>query len=451
MNTVYYHSPYWLKTVFASLSACKKKREKYGKYFKKYFQFLINSQIDQQVSKAEEEMHAFLNWVKKNIPVYDVPTNFELHQMPIIDKSWVLKSYAQLTRAEKPFKVIKSSGSTGQPLAVPVNIQAYQKEYAFWWYHRSFGGVNRGDKIATFAGHKVVDVKRNKLPFWVMNYAENQLIFSSYHMSIRNLKHYISQLQKFKPDLIHGYPSSIYLLAKYILENNIHLEFHPKMIITASETTLDFQKEAIETAFGCKNYIWYGNTEYAGHITECTEGRLHVQPYHSYVRIVNSEGKDVAPGEEGFIVATNFTNRAFPLINYNTKDIVRLSKNQQCACGKGGTIVDYIVGRIEDYIVTPDGRYVGRLDHLFKDAKYIRNAQLEQRSIDELIIRIEREAGYSSKVESTILKEARKRLGNNMTFVFEYVSEIPKDHNGKFKFIIQRMNIKDLRLDKGVL
>lgn len=449
MNAVYYHSPYWLKKVLAALVAYHKKREKYGKYFQQYFQFLINSQVDQQVSRAEEEMHTFLKWVKNNVPVYALPPDFDLYKMPVIDKSWVLKNYAQLTKT-KPFKVVKSSGSTGQPLAVPYNIQSYQKEYAFWWYHRSFGNVRIGERIATFSGHKVTHIKRDVPPFWVMNYAENQLFFSSYHLSTKNLKFYISQLQKFKPHLIHGYPSSVYLLAKYILENNIRLEFQPKMIITASETTLDFHKQVIETAFGCKNYIWYGNTEYAGHITECTEGKLHVQPYHSHVRIVNAEGKDVTPGEEGFIVATNFTNTAFPLINYNTRDIVRLSKNQQCSCGKGGTIVDYIVGRIEDYIITPDGRYVGRLDHLFKDAKYIRSAQLEQRRVNELIIRIEKVDGYSSKVESTILKEARKRLGNDMEIVFEYVSEIPKEKNGKFKFVIQRMNVKDLQLEKVV-
>jgi len=450
MNAFYYHSPYWLKKVLASLGAYQKKREKYGKYFQQYFQFLINSQVDQQISRAEEEMHTFLKWVKQNIPVYDVPPDFGLSKMPVIDKSWLLKNYTQLTKT-KPFKAVKSSGSTGQPLTVPYNIQSYQKEYAFWWYHRSFGKVRIGERIATFSGHKVTHIERNVPPFWVMNYAENQLIFSSYHLSTKNLKFYISQLKKFKPHLIHGYPSSVYLLAKYILENNIRLEFQPKMIITASETTLDFQKQIIETAFGCKNYIWYGNTEYAGHITECTEGKLHVQPYHSHVRIVNAEGKDVVPGEEGFIVATNFTNTAFPLINYNTKDIVRLSKNQQCSCGKGGTIVDYIIGRIEDYIITPDGRYVGRLDHLFKDAKYVRSAQLEQRKVNELIIRIEKEDGYSSKVESTILKEARKRLGNDMEILFEYVSEIPREQNGKFKFIIQRMNVKDLKLEKVVL
>jgi phenylacetate-CoA ligase len=450
MNAVYYHSPYWLKIVLASLAAYHKKHQKYGKYFKEYFKFLINSQVELQVSRAEEEMHTFLKWVKQNIPVYDVTSDFTPFKMPLIDKSWVLKNYAHLTK-KKPFKIVKSSGSTGQPLAVPYNIQAYQKEYAFWWYHRSFGNVQIGERIATFSGHKVTYINKDVPPFWVMNYVENQLIFSSYHLSIKNLKFYILKLQKFKPNLIHGYPSSVYLLAKYILENNIRLEFQPKMIITASETTLDFQKQVIENAFGCKNYIWYGNTEYAGHITECPNGKLHVQPYHSFVRIINEEGMDVLPGEEGYIVATNFTNTALPLINYNTRDIVRLSKNQQCSCGKGGKIVDYIIGRIEDYIITPDGRYVGRLDHLFKDAKYIRNAQIEQRKLNELIIRIEKEDKYSNKIESIILKEARKRVGNDMEIVFEYVSEIPKEQNGKFKFVIQKMNIKDLKLEKVFL
>jgi len=310
MNTIYDHSPYFLKTIWASLAAWYKRHEKYGRYFREYFHFLINTPVEQQIQKAEEELPLFLQWVKENIPVYSVPNNLDLYQMPIIDKSWVKKHYSQLT-TQKPYKVVKSSGTTGQPLAVPYNIQAYQKEYAFWWYHRSFGDVTMGDRIATFSGHKVTPIDRSVPPFWVMNYVENQLIFSSYHMSTKNLRHYISQLQKFKPNLIHGYPSSVYLLAKYILENNIRFEFQPKMIITASETTLDFQKQIIEGAFGCKNYIWYGNTEYAGHITECPEGKLHVQPYHSQCVFLMRRGKVEHRGREGFLLLLIFQIKQF--------------------------------------------------------------------------------------------------------------------------------------------
>ena len=68
-----------------------------------------------------------------------------------------------------------------------------------------------------------------------------------------------------------------------------------------------------------------------------------------------------------------------PFINYNTYDIAKLSKNQNCSCGQGGKIIDYILGRVEDYIITPEGRFVGRLDHLFKDAENVKKAQLEQK------------------------------------------------------------------------
>ena len=445
MFSFYYISPYPLKTFWASLAAGLKRREKYGKYFHKYFYFLTHSTADQQIQKAREELEVFLRWVKKHISVYAVPDDLDVTRMPVIDKTWVLRHYDRLT-VQRPYKVIHSSGTSGQPLAVPYNIQAYQKEYAFWWYHRSFGGVRMGDRIATFGGHKVAHIDRRKPPFWVMNYVENQLIFSSYHLSFANLPSYIAQLNRFRPHLIHGYPSSIYLLARFILENNVRLTFRPRMVITASETTLAFQKKVIEQAFGCKNYIWYGNTEYAGHITECSHGKLHVQPYHSFVRIRDASGNEVAPGEEGFIVATNFTNTALPLIQYNTKDVVRLSRQQACSCGQGGIIVDYILGRIEDYILTPDGRYIGRLDHLFKDARYVRNAQLEQRRIDELIIRIEKEDRYNQKIENIIRKEAQKRLGKEMRIIFDYVNEIPRGKNGKFRFIIQKIKREDLLL-----
>jgi len=82
---------------------------------------------------------------------------------------------------------------------------------------------------------------------------------------------------------------------------------------------------------------------------------------------------------------------------------------------------------------------IGRLDHLFKDAKYVRNAQIEQDSRNSVIIRIERDEGYTSGVEKTIRKEAVSRLGDKMELNFEYVNEIEKQPNGKFKFVLQKM------------
>ncbi len=431
-----------MKSLAISVYSFYKARRKYGNYFNKELDFLLSSDGKVQEQAAREQLEIFLKKIKAVQTVYSVNDQPDVRRWPVIDKQFVLKNYSTILR-ERPYITVRSSGTSGQPLAVPYNQHAYQKEYAFWWYHRSFAGIKRGDRVATIMGHKVIPVQKDRPPFWVMNFYENQVIFSSYHLSRKNLKYYIAKLNEFKPQLIHAYPSSIYLIARYILENNLKMEFIPEMIQTASETTLDFQRRAIEKAFNSRVYIWYGNTEYCGHITECPQGKLHVQPYHSYVRFVNEQGKDVRPGEEGFIVGTNFANTAFPLINYNTKDVARVSANQTCSCGRGGTIVDYISGRMEDYIITPQGRLVGRLDHLFKHAEHVRNAQLEQNRQGQLIIRIEKEDGYSSKIEQAIREEAKKRLGDSMEIHFDYVNEIPKNNNGKFKFIVQKLDVKE--------
>ena len=440
MNPLYSHMPYFLKTAAVSALGLYKRTQRYGKFFRQYYDFLSSSTIEEQKARAQQELASFLERIRRQSTFYQLPPGLDIRKLPIIDKDVVLKNYDKL-RKEKPYVMIKTSGTTGRRLAVPYSKQACQKEYAFWWYHRSFGGVKRGDRIAAIMGHKVTHPERKRPPFWVVNYAENQLIFSPYHLSKENLKHYVGMLNKFRPHFVLAAPSSIYLIAQYVLENDMELQFRPKMIVTASETLFDFQRHAIEKAFDCRAYIWYGNTELCGHITECPHGRLHVQPYHSYVRIVDGTGRDVSPGEEGFIVGTNFSNTAFPLINYNTRDIARLSSNQDCGCGRGGQCVDYIRGRAYDYIVTPDGRLVGNMDYVFSNAPRIRLAQIEQNRINEVIIRIERARGYNSAVESRIEREARDCLGKDMNILFEYVDTIPRGPGGKFKFIIQNMRI----------
>ena len=243
----YHFLPYSLKVLTTSIVAYNKKKKKYGELYDGYYHFLLSNGLKQQEQKAEEELEEYLKYIKKNCRFYSqyLTNNYNLKALPIIDKHVVNKQYSEFL-LNKPFFVGKSSGTTGQPLKVPYSKNVYQKEYAFWWYHRSFGGVSRGDKVATFGGHKIADVNRDKPPFWVFNSAENQMFFSSYHLSRKNIPQYIDELNRYGPDFLHGYPSSLYYVAKYVLEENVQLDFKPKMIVGSSETTLDFQRKVIE-------------------------------------------------------------------------------------------------------------------------------------------------------------------------------------------------------------
>lgn len=441
--SIYNLLPHPIKNIFCSLVAIKKSREKYGEVFDKNFDCLMSNNFS---ISPDEELNEFLKFSTYNSDFYCKYKDRSIYDFPILKKGNIINSNYS-NEIGKPYIITYSSGTTGQPFKIPVTKEAFQREYAFWWYHRSFAGIVKGDKVATFGGHRVANINREKPPFWVYNYYENQLFFSSYHLSDNNLKYYLEELNKFKPQLIHGYPSSIYLIAQYVLENNIELEFIPKMIQTVSESTLDFQRQVIKQAFQCNVYIWYGNTELCGHITECLHGKLHIQQRHSYVRILNEKNEDVKPGQAGKIVATNFNNYCFPLINYDTKDIVKVSKDQTCKCGQEGLIIESIDGRIEDYILLPDGRKIGRLDHIFKHTNNIVMAQIVQNEIDKVIIRINKNSKYNKKDEKNILSEARDRLGYKIDIDLDYNTKIEKNTNAKFRFIKQNIDLNCIELN----
>ena len=137
------------------------------------------------------------------------------------------------------------------------------------------------------------------------------------------------------------------------------------------------------------------------------------------------------------IICTGFWNDAMPLIRYDIGDIATLpTQNVVCSCGRKSQIVEKIDGRIESYIITPDGRQAGRLDFIFKDSKYIEEAQFIQHEISTVTIKIVRSKGYSSTHEKELLADLRTYLGSDIRIEIEYVSDILRTSNGKFRQIV---------------
>ena len=70
-----------------------------------------------QERKSDEELEDFLTYMRKNNPFYGkyIPKDLDLNEMPVIDKNIVLKNYNAI-KMQTPFKIGKTSGTTGQPL-----------------------------------------------------------------------------------------------------------------------------------------------------------------------------------------------------------------------------------------------------------------------------------------------------------------------------------------------
>ena len=464
---IYNLSPYWAKCRIASYYARRACLLKYGRFFEKYFKGLEESQwysTDKLLELQFKKLKQFIKYAYENVTFYnelfkkvrfDPDKNLkdyeDIRKISLLDKETVRQNLDKLRSvnySKRNIMTLHTSGTTGKSLTIYLSNECYQREYAFNWLHRSWGGIRRGDRIATIGSHPVAPINKMTPPFWVRNDYENQLLFSSYHITKENLKYYIEELEKFQPKFIHGFPSSIYLLASFIEDNSIN-GIRPECIFLSSETLLDYQRAVIEEAFDCKVFMWYGNTEIVANIVECEHGRLHIKHEHSYIEFLGKNDNPVDFGEEGRMVCTGFGNYAMPLIRYDVGDVA-IPINESCPCGRGGMLVKKVVGRVEDYIITPDGRYIGRLDNIFKETPHVFEAQIIQKELSKITLNIVPHRGYTKKEEKNILKEARNKLGNQIEIEIKLVKEIPRLPNGKFPFIVSKLgkpsNLKSLNI-----
>lgn len=454
IRSLYYALPQTAKNLISTAYGYQQRRTRYGKKFHETLNFLRESQywsneklLDYQKQRVEE----FLKDVIPNTPFYRNDLKYQensLENFPLIKKSDLrnnLQNFYHRNLEKIPHIWAHTSGTTGSAIVFPISLEHFEREYAFHALSYEWGGVSLTDrdKVAFCSGHPVAPPQQTKPPFWVYDYANNWLYFSSYHLAAQNIEHYIRELESFQPKMLGGYPSSIYLLA-LAYEKFGKKDLKLKSIFTSSETLLDFQRRKIEEAFGAKVFNLYGNTEKCAYIIECEKGELHLKLEHSAVEILNDLDEACKAGESGRIVSTCFGNPAFPLIRYDVGDVLTISENQTATCGRGGVLIEKIVGRVEDYIVTPDGRFVGRLDHLFKDSLNIKEAQIVQKQKDEIIIRLVCENGFNETDKDLILQEARLRLGDSIKIKFETVDKIARTLNGKFRFIVSEIPPEDL-------
>ena len=203
-------------------------------------------------------------------------------------------------------------------------------------------------------------------------------------------------------------------------------------MFTSSESLLAFQRETIEQAFGAPVRDRYGVSEFCVSMTECRERRLHVDMEFGIVEVeVEEESED---WERGPLLVTGLANDATPLLRYRVGDVGTRAKTP-CPCGRPGDVFLDVDGRIEDYVMTPDGRLVGRLDHIFKEQLDVAEAQIVQETRDAVEVRVVRRPSWSAASERSLMKEIRSRLGDAIRVELAYLDAIPRESNGKFRAV----------------
>lgn len=446
IEKIYFSSPIWLQNLLVSAMGYKLYLKRYTGSFHEIRELIARSRNwskNERDSYQDEQLHDLVKHCHQHIPYYqalfadhglhpnDITSLDDLHKIPTLKKLELQKNGASFRMAgEKPFMIQHTSGSTGTPLALHVNERTYKMAMALLVDHEEYHGIPFGARRATFAGRMLKQANDMTAPFSRFNRAENQRLYSSYHLNEKTFPAYRNDLNKFRPLEIIGYPSAITDLASQYQQANCKPDFQVKSIITNSETLLEWQRERIENIFDCKVRDYYGTAEYVTYAGQNKEGIYQTNPVIGITEIIPGDTSSCG----GKIVATTLTNTQMPLLRYELGDTATFPNDQTSLVRKDKLLT--INGRIDDYIKTVDGRLIGRIDHIFKGFEGIQEAQVVQDSLTHCTIRMVIQIPPDQFDRAKLLENMRFRTGDSMEIDIEFLPAIPRSANGKFKSVV---------------
>lgn len=446
LEPIYNSLPASAQSIALSLYGFKLKKLRYGKIFRNTLADLENT----PASPGEEQRKLFdelLDVAFRSTPYYqdllkerkflrsEVTLENFTEVLPILEKKIVKNNpKAFYNKALTGRETVRSntSGTTGAPLDLLSTKTSVAKNYAFFNQFLNTFGVNEFDRSVTLNGRNIVSASNQSAPFWRLNYAMNTLFCSSYHLDSKTAPLYIKAIERWQPLYIDSFPSSIYQLARFIVDNQYQHSINIRGIITSSETLSATQRAVIEHAFGCRVYDQYGCAEMAVAAYQSANGLYFIDPRYAIAEVVDDNGLPVKNGESGNLICTGLINHAMPLIRYRVGDVVKTSESQL----DGYPYVLYlesIDGREDDVFISKSGYKVGRLDPI-KGIFGVSEAQIIQKKISEITVKIVTDVNYrKSSAEKRITNALMSRLGQDLVVRFEYVNSIPRERNGKFR------------------
>lgn len=364
----------------------------------------------------------------------------DLQKFPVLTKEDVRRYWTGMLSDEinkKNLIYYHTSGSTGKALDFYQTRESLNFYWATVWRGRKRFGIEKGDAHLNFTGKLVVPLSQTHPPYWRYNAALNQYMVNMQHITREKVPSIVDFMNNHHLSFIVGYPSIIYSFAQYIEELSLKIKNIPEFIFPSAEKLYDYQRNQMLRAFdGIKIMEHYGFSENVACASKCAAGH-----YHEDFELGHFELKNpiqTLNGKHGELLATGFKNFAMPFIRYDIGDTAVFS-DEPCSCGLNSRVIIDIEGRNEDYIITPEGTRIMRFDYLFKDTQSIKECQVAQRQLGEMIIRIVQRPNYSNITEKSILDHVHSMISPTIKVRFEYVDEIPRTKAGKFKAVTSEM------------
>ena len=451
LERIYDKAPIFFQNIMCSVSGYKKNSYRHRETYDAYRVFLKDFDtwpLEKQMAYQLSELKKFLRYAKENSPYYaelykdidleTICTVEDLKLLPIVDKEMLRANIEKAVTIPKKGAVEgHTGGTTGKSLVFRFDPKDLECRMATLDHFKArVGFEHRKMKRATFNGKHIVPPTQKKPVFWRYNAACKQMIYSSFHLTEENIGYYVQSLNRFKPQAIDGFFTSMCDVASYIERHKLKLTFTPVAIFPTSETLTKEGRAQLERVFGCKVYDQYASSEGAPFVTECENQVLHMELASGVIEHISEDDTEV--------LVTSFTTHGTPLIRYRIGDRMKFAQGASCGCGLQGNIVEEIQGRRLDFLYTPSGAKInaGNVANLLKNLpNVVIRAQFRQETMNEVTVLLEVAKDFGPEHEKILRDEFVHKFGPGLKVHIELVNEIPRAASGKFQMIVNTVEL----------
>ncbi|KQC11982.1 MAG: capsular biosynthesis protein [Candidatus Cloacimonas sp. SDB] len=408
---------------------------------------------DELKRDQEKKLRHLIEFSYEKVPYYrnlfnglklspgDIRTIEDLQKLPILAKEIIKKHWDELkplNLASMNYYKRATGGSTGTPMQYRLSKNDRFLGGALLYRGWGYGGFELGDKMVFLAGSSLDVGKKSFLSVKVHETARNIRKLSSFDMGEGEMREYSQRINSFKPKFIRGYALSIYFFARWLEENQISIP-SPEGVFTTAEKLFPHMRKTIGDVFDCNVYDNYGLNDGGISAYECPEHTgLHIDTERSILEVVDGDGLAVDSGE-GQILATSLNNYAMPFIRYATGDEAVITEDF-CGCGRGSRLLEQIIGRSVDFLITPEGKYIHGWFFLYIFWDYgqgIKEYQVIQEDLEKIVVKIVPDDFDEKQLDRIREIVAKKSPGWHIEF--KYVDTIERTGAGKYKFIINKL------------
>lgn len=400
-----------------------------------------------------ERLRAFLLAIGETVPFFrkqfaslafdprSVRSLADLAALPLLGKS-EMRAYTEQFKAEGhgPLTRYNTGGSSGEPLVFYIGRARKSHDVAAKWRATRWWGVDIGDPELVVWGSPIELGAQDRVRR-VRDALMRSRLLPAFDMSTHNLDRYVATIQRTRPKMLFGYPSSLSLIAQHALQHRQRMDdLGIRVAFVTSERLYDSQRALISQVFACPVANGYGARD-AGFIAhQCPSGSLHISAEDIIVETVRPDGSSTGPGEAGEIVVTHMATAEFPFVRYRTGDVGVLDSTP-CACGRHLPVLSEVQGRSTDFVVAQNGTVLHGLALIYalREVPGVERFQIQQMSLDLTVAKVVATPEFDHASEQRVVRDFKARLGQGVDVRVERVDAIATESSGKYRYVSSRV------------